>query len=154
MKALFSVMFWLGFAALATAQHVDDCVTENGDAYQTSVRAMVEPWEDNTRTFANGDVRLAYLDTEEPVNASAFLLILSPPYDVMGAPQCKIITMLGGLGFASVSFGDLTAGYDPAIGLTFEIPVALYNAGTDAYRVQPLSVTLNQATGLVTAAFE
>lgn len=154
MKIILTVMLWLGFASLAGAQHVDDCITENGDSYQTSARAIVEPWEENTKVFANGDVRLAYLDTEEPANASAYLLILTPPYDALGSRQCKIVSMLDGLGFAGVAFGGLVAGYDPAIGLMFEIPVTRYFADSGAYGVQPLTVTVNQATGRVTAAFE
>ena len=39
--------------------------------------AIVEPWSQNTRTFANGDVRLALLDTIEPAAADKTAL-LSP----------------------------------------------------------------------------
>ena len=154
MKALFVVLFWLGFFFFFTAQMVSGCVTENGDTYQTSARTIVEPWEENTKTFANGAVRLAYLDTEEPANASAFLLVLTPPHDELGSRHCKIISMLDGMGFAGITFGGLIAGYDPAIGLTFAIPVTRYLANSADYRIQTLTVTVNQATGLVTAAFE
>lgn len=154
MKIILTVLIWLGLASFATAQMVSGCVTENGDTYQTSARAIMEPWEENTKTFANGNVRLAYLDTEEPANASAFLLILSPPYDELGSRQCKIVSMLDGLGFAGITFGGLTSGYDPAVGLIFDIPVTRYFADSSAYNVQILTVMVNQATGLVTAAFE
>lgn len=154
MKIILCALIWLGLAPAAIAQMVSGCVTENGDSYQTSARAIVEPWEENSRAFANGNVRLAYLDTEEPANASAYLLILTPPYDEVGSRQCKIVSMLDGLGFAGIEFGGMVAAYDAAIGLTFEMHVSRYVADSAAYRSDLLWVVVNQATGSVTAAFE
>lgn len=111
---------------------------------------IVEPWEAHTRTFANGDVRLALLDTVEPASGAYHILILSPPYDELGNRQCRTLGMRANIGFAGVVFESLQASYDPAVGLVFTLPVQVF----DGEAVQPghLSFTLNQATGDIGAA--
>lgn len=154
MKPILTLLFLLGFTSIASAQYVEDCVTEFSDGYRTSAGAIVEPWEENTKVFANGDVRLTYVDTEDPANYSAHLMILSPPRDELGARQCKIVSMSKGLGFASLTFSDLTAGYDAKTGLVFKVPVTTHDNQTSIYTKNTLVVTVNQATGLVMATFE
>ncbi len=83
----------LCLAAPVAAQTVGDC-----DTWQTSARNLAEPWEANSRTFANGDIRVALLDTIEPA-----------------APLRR---------------------FDPATG---------------GFLSRRLDVTINQATGLITA---
>ncbi|MEQ9261270.1 MAG: hypothetical protein RIG84_19450 [Roseovarius sp.] len=112
--------------------------------------AIVEPWEENTRTFANGAVRLALLDTIEPAAAAFHILILSPPYEELGGRQCRTLGMPGGMGFSGADFGSLAAGYDPATGLIFTMKVQVYDGGD--FRDRGLRFTLNQATGEIGAA--
>ena len=132
-------------AAPAFAQEVMPC------DWQGSVRNVVEPWADNTRTFANGDVRLANLDTIEPAVGFAYLMILSPPFDELGSRQCAVIGAESGLGFAGLDFENLEAGYDPAVGLTFDLVVRVYDPETGKTPRKALRVTLNQATGAIGA---
>ncbi|MCR8549382.1 hypothetical protein M4578_16240 [Salipiger sp. P9] len=136
----------LALIALATplaAQEVLPC------EWQARANAIAEPWEQNTRTFANGAVRLAVLDTIEPAAGAFWLLILSPPYNELGDRQCRVVGYNGG-GFSGMSLADLGASYDPARGLTFTLPVQLYNQATAGFGRAALSVTVNQATGAVT----
>ena len=154
MKLLLVLISLFGFSTTVQAQQVTDCVTENGQNFLDSTRAIVEPWEENTRTFSNGKVRLIYVDTDEPVYASAHLIILSPPYDEIGSRQCKIVSTQNGLGFASLTLDGMIVDYDPAIGLAFEITVGQYNFEAETVSKAILTVVVNQATGLVTAAFE
>ncbi len=119
--------------------------------WQASAQAIVEPWEENTRTFANGNVRLAAIDTVEPAVAFAYLLVLSPPFNTLGERQCRLIGSAENLGFAGMDFSTLTAGYDPASGLTFEIQVNQHDPATGDHPRRFLFVTLNQSTGAVTA---
>ncbi len=130
------------------AQEVRDC------DWRASAWNLAEPWEENSRTFANGAVRLALLDTIEPAAVPFHLLVLSPPYDEVGARQCRVVSFDGGLGFGSIAFGRLTASYDPAIGLTFEVPVVIYLPEANFANPSLLRVTLNQATGAVGAEVE
>lgn len=119
--------------------------------WQSSEQNIVEPWEENTRTFANGDVRVVNLDTIEPAIGFAYLMILSPPRDSIGDRQCQVIGAAEGIGFAGFDFDSLTAGYDPAVGLVFEIVADVYDPATDTTPRRFLNFTLNQTTGEITA---
>jgi hypothetical protein len=118
------------------------------------VRAVAEPWEANTRTFANGEVRFVVLDTIEPAAGSFHLVILHPPRDELGGPMCTMLSVAEGIGFSSMDLGVATATYDPARGLAISLPVGVYNADTAAFDAQSLSLTINQSTGRVEAVVE
>jgi hypothetical protein len=134
-------------ASAASAQDVRDC------DWHASARNLVEPWSDHTRTFANGKTRLALLDTAgEPAAGSYYLLVLSPPYAELGDRQCRVIGH-GAIGFGYIDFENLDAAYDPANGLTFDVPVEIYDGET--FVAHHLTFTLNQSTGeIVTRLFE
>lgn len=136
------------FASAAVAQSVEDC------DWRASAAAIAEPWEANSRTFSNGAVRLALLDTVEPAAGAFHLLILSPPYSELGDRQCKVVSLEGNMGFASLAFDALEAGYDPAVGLQFNLPMSIFV--DDGGEPQPglMHVTLNQATGDIGAGFQ
>ena len=129
-------------AAPAAAQEVLDC------DWQAGARNIPEPWEAHTRTFANGQTRLAVLDTVEPAAGAFWLLVLSPPYSELGDRHCAVIGR-GGMGFAGIDFGALDAGYDPARGLIFTLPVTVYDDATGGVAPDVLTVVLNQATGRI-----
>ena len=117
-------------------------------------RTIAEPWEANTRTFANGAVRVAILDTIEPAAAAFHLLVLSPPHDELGERQCRIVSAgAGWTGFGALSFERLEAAYDPAQGLVLVLDMGLYNPATTLSDALALRVTINQATGVVTGAW-
>lgn len=130
-------------AALAMDPTVIDC------DWQASAQFIAEPWEQNTRTFANGEVRVTLIDTVEPAAAWAYLMIVSPPRDELGFRQCKLVSN-GGSGFSRLDFAGMDAEYDPARGLTFFILAGTYLNGTDDDPVFDLAVILNQATGEIT----
>ncbi len=119
--------------------------------WQTSARNIVEPWEDNMRAFANGEVRVVNLDTIEPAVGFAYLMIISPPRDVMGGRQCRVIGAAENIGFAGLDFDTLSADYDPAVGLMFEVVASVYAPETDTIERRFLNITLNQQTGDVVA---
>jgi hypothetical protein len=133
----------------ASAQTVDACLD-----YRTSAAALVEPWELNTRLFANGAVRLAVMDTVEPAAGAFHLMILSPPYDELGSRSCTVVSGGDGVGFAGLTLNGMAADYDPAVGLIFRLPARRYVPETGGFADAMLRVTLNQATGLVTARLD
>ncbi len=135
-------------ASPAMAQSVGDC------DWRASAQAIVEPWADYSATFANGAVRLAYLDTIEPGLAPAHILILSPPYDELGSRQCRVVSLNGTMGFSDVYWNSLSAGYDPARGLLFDINVSVHEPSTDTFKVRGLAITLNQSTGAITTRLQ
>lgn len=120
-----------------------------------SVQSIAEPWEANTRTFANGEIRLVVLDTIEPAAGAFHLAILHPPRDELGSPMCSQVSASEGMGFGGMDIGPATASYDPARGLTVSLPVSVYDPdAAEFYTVKRLSVTINQSTGQVQAVVE
>lgn len=130
-------------ATAATAEPVNSC------DWQAQARNLVEPWDVYSRTFANGEVRLALLDTVEPAAAAYHLLVLSPPYDELGDRQCRVVSMLDGQGFSYIEFETLDAAYDPSIGLIFTFEASRYAPEDGTSQPITLEVTLNQATGAI-----
>lgn len=136
------------FGAPLTAQQARLC------DWQASAQALVEPWEENTRQFANGKVRIAAIDTVEPAHGAAYLLVLSPPYSELGERQCRIVGWTEQLGFAGLSFDALTSDYDPAVGLILQLPVRIGTPDGNFMNSARLAVTLNQSTGAMTTRLE
>lgn len=130
----------------AAAAEVRDCNGPEAGAFW-----IAEPWEANTRTFANGAVRIAVLDTVEPAAASFHLMVIAPPYDELGLPQCRVVSFAPGTGYGSMTLDGMTSGYDPARGLTLEIAISAYNPATGGFDPGALWLTINQATGEIAA---
>lgn len=136
-------------ASGATAQSVSEC-----DDWRSSVLAIAEPWEANTKTFTEGAVRLTILDVGEPVVGSFRLLILSPPTaDNPDARQCQVLSLDADLGFAGLSFDGVTDSTDPT-GLSVVIPAKRWVAETDTYNDAKLSITINATDGAIAASLE
>ena len=138
----------IGLASGASAQAVLPC------DWQASAANIAEPWEENTRTFANGAVRVAVLDTVEPAAGALHVLLLSPPFGELGERQCRVIAIDEGIGFSGLRFDTLVARYDPTVGLMFQMPVQRYSNDSDVFEEVTLSFTLNQATGEIRAVVE
>jgi len=130
----------------SVAQSVTDC------DQRARADAIVEPWEKNSRSFANGAVRVALLDSIEPAAGALHVLVLSPPLDQMGARQCRIVSVDGALGFSALDFAAMRASYDPARGLTLRMPGMAFSPADGVAHPIRLSVTINQATGEVGAS--
>jgi hypothetical protein len=138
----------VSLAAPAGAQAILECGWVGNPAY------IVEPWEANTRTFANGAIRLALIDTDgEPVCCPIHLLILAPVGEVEG-PAWRACHLLSdsapGIGFNEIDLQGVAASYDPALGLRLDVPVWRYTDGLDRGRPGRVAVRINQATGSVT----
>ncbi len=146
MRALLLTAGLMLAAGSATAQSVIEC----GD-WQSDIRNLPEPWEDHTRTFANGDVRVALMDSIEPAAAAFYLLVLSPPYDEVGGRSCGLVAETGGAGFGGMDFARLTADYVAGRGLVLALPVSRWISGSDSFVEGWLEVTVNQSSGELTA---
>lgn len=151
------VQYFIGIIGLVTlvspepaaAQSLSGC-----DDWRSSVLTIAEPWDANTKTYAQGTVRLVIMDVGEPVMGSYRLLILTPPTaDNPDGRQCQVMSLDSDLGFAGLSFKGVTDSTDPA-GLTVRIPAKRWIADTDTYTDATLSVTINAADGAIAASFE
>ena len=111
--------------------------------------SIAEPWSAESRTFANGVIRVAHMDTGgEPVCCPSHLLVLAPA----GAPPedyrvCHMVSARseGPTGFLWVDVPGISSSYDPERGLLLTVPTRTYE-GPDA----SFAVRINQATGAVT----
>jgi len=136
----------LMLTGVAVAQSVNEC------DWISNAANLVEPWDENTRTFSNGKTRLALLDTVEPAAGAFHIVVLSPPYNEVGRRQCRIVSSSSGIGFSGIAFDGLDANYDPSIGLMFNIPVQQYDPSTGGGTDAMLYIQLNQATGAIESA--
>lgn len=140
----------LSLPVLASAQAITAC-----DWIGTAAN-IVEPWEVNSRTFANGDIRVAWVDTGgEPVCCSSHLMILSPSGDGSDEPsyrQCVVASAGPGMGFYSIDVPGIRARYDPAKGLSLSVPIGHWHEAIEG-GVGPIpdqmEILINQATGAV-----
>ena len=147
MKFLIST-FLIMTGGVLHAQSISDC------DWKANAQGLVEPWNANTRTFANGDVRLALVDTIEPAAGAFHILIFSPPENELGERQCKAVGIDDSVGFSGVDFQNLVAAYDPAKGLIFDFPVNVFDAETGGFPAKMLNISLNLATGHIMAAYK
>ena len=138
--------------APAMAQVVTDCADAGFIASPANIH---EPWAEHSRSFANGAIRIAMLDTGgEPACCSSHLLVLSPaggPDDPMYR-ACRVISGADGMGFYWVDIPGTSASYDPARGLLLSVPVSHWlGEGTDdsVSVVERMEVRINQARGTV-----
>lgn len=138
----------IGAALAAMAPAVAQTVTEcNGVAAPSNI---VEPWEENTRTYANGAIRLARLSTGgEPVCCSEHLLVLHPSGSTEGPyyRACSVLSQEPGLGWLQVHIDEITASYDPEQGLLVNVPVGHYDGTAGEGARETIGLRINQATG-------
>lgn len=135
------------FASPALATTVRDC-----DGITESAANIVEPWEANSRTFYQGRVRVAGLDTGgEPACCSAHLLVVFYSGDGPEDFVCRLVSDRGSTGFAGIDFKSLTSSYDPKRGLllTFGYSVMPADGGPTPKRAVA-RVRVNIAGGAVT----
>ena len=64
-----------------------------------------------------------------------------------------MLSQAPGLGFTGLDFSTLSAAYDPARGLVFDVTAALYDGDAGESFSVGLTFTLNQSTGDITAAY-
>ena len=148
MKPFLTALALAGLPGLAAAQVITDC------DWIGNPSNILEPWSETSRTFANGAIRVAWLDTGgEPVCCSSHLLILSPSGDGSDEPayrQCRVASAQPGSGFFALDIPGITASYDPAKGLLLSLPVGHWHEGIEQDRPpiwERMEIRINQATG-------
>lgn len=132
------------------AQSLESCYEGRASAVN-----IPDPVADYTRYFANGAIRVTLLETPEPAENYAWLMIVSPPRDELGLGQCRLLGALPeGNGFTGIDFRALQADYDPASGLTLRMPAQRRAPGSADLSPVTLAVTINQSTGEIDARYE
>ena len=127
-------------AAPANAQTVSDC-----SSGEVSAMSILEPWEEYSRTFSNGAVRVAIIDLIEPAAVAYQLLVMFPPYNEVGERMSCGLVGMGHYGFGRIVIDEIQSSYDPATNLIISMPVR-----ASGYQ-STLSTTINQIDGTITA---
>ena len=137
-------VFGICLGSFSVAQSVQTCAD-----FGLPSLDVVEPAAENSRDFANGKTNLSVISSGAE-KGDLHILVMSPPYDKDDFPTCQIISDVTNGGFAKVLMPMLEVDYDPAAGLSFDLPVE--PMGDDAKTVR-LVFTLNQANGKLDALF-
>ncbi len=142
-------------AAVASTPHLARTQEVNACDWVANPANILEPWSEFSRSFANGAIRIAVLDTGgEPVCCATHLLVVAPSAsdDPPIFRQCFQVSDTGGMGFYDIDFPGITASYDASLGLRIEVPVSRFHDGVGQGKSgMPGQVVLriNQATGTV-----
>lgn len=150
-RAMLRRLFQAALLACALpAAALADVVADDCD-WLVDMRNIAEPWEENTRTFYGGKLRVVLIDSIEPACCYMHLVLLMPnPDDPVGGRRCVAINQGHATGFGQIDFKDLTADYDPSTGLLVTFPYALFDP--ELSRMGPLrraTVRVNLSTGQV-----
>lgn len=114
---------------------------------------LLEPWEETSRTFSRGSVRLALVDLGEPDCCPQHLAILIPA-NMYGGRACFLLAR-GSLvpnGWVKVGLDEAEADRDAAPGLKVTVPVyGLHplTGGPDPENRRTLILRIQQAAGTV-----
>lgn len=139
------------FAALALASPVAAASVRPCDGVTEAAFNIVEPWDANSRTFYQGRVRVASLDTGgEPACCSAHLLIVFYASDDPESFTCRLVSDRDRTGFAGIDFSTIKSSYDPKRGLllTFGYSVMPSDGGPTPRRAMT-KVRVNVPAGAV-----
>jgi len=153
MKKLAMVLVFM--AVNARAQEVAPCRYDGDNAYLSSIGVVAEPWEENTRLFADGAVRLVVIDTEEPAFAAVHLAVLMWGKAEIGleARVCFLVSF-GSAGFYDANLAGMQTSYSPAAGLVLTVPVSRYDPALDQAVVAPLELIINRQSNTVKARLQ
>ena len=128
--------------------------TVTGCDGRASPENIPEPWDETTRSFANGKVRVALVDTGSPAAGPFYLLVLLPSAIAgEGDRDCVLVGWTRSAGFVSLDFAGMEPSYDPATGLSLGLAARFYDAALDFSNVGILDVVINQTSGEVRAGF-
>ena len=129
-------------APLAQSASLRSC-----DSHEANVRNLVLPLEQGVRRFANGAINLFNLFQEEPACCGAHLIVTHPDPNAHYGQGCLLISNESNLGFSDINIQQAIAHYDPAVGLSIEVPATTWDGQRNTQHW--LRITVNQATGQV-----
>jgi hypothetical protein len=119
----------------------DIAVVHSCEPSLDSIGNLIEP----VRNFANGEIRVAHISTEEPAAASEHLLIFVQTQEGMGS-DCFAVSApreSGYSGFYALDFARLRASYDDQKGLLLRIPASVNDSGNEK-RVGDIQVRISR----------
>lgn len=115
--------------------------------------ALIEPWEETSRTFSRGSVRVAAVDLGEPPCCPQHFVVLLPA-NMYGGRICVLVarSALVPNGWTRVGIEEAEAVRPASGGLRVSVPVYGFDArtgGADPDSRKVISVRVRQAAGTV-----
>ena len=138
-------------ASAASAQQVQPCFDGARIPYRSSAEAIAEPWEANTRSFADGQVRIAVMDTGEPAYGAYYLMVMYWAGGEGDLRTCELVSQ-GELGFVGMALNGMEASYKAGLGLVLKVPTTFYNPVQDEFEEGFVEVIVDRTANQVTAA--
>jgi hypothetical protein len=99
----------------------------------------------NTKSFAQGGVKVAYVSTEEPAAHPDHVLLFVygnemqiDCYSINAGPEQS--------GFGSVDMSKLTSSYDSAKGLLLTLPANVWTGNDGEYKTEVLKIRVNRSS--------
>lgn len=140
----------LALGAPLQAQVVWDCAPDLAQA-----RNIAEPWEQNTLTLADGEVRLAVIDAIEPGAVPFHLMVLTPPYDEHGARRCHLVSATADVfGFSALTLDGIVVRALPDGTLDLDLGAGIWNDSDGSVAPARLHLTLDPARGTLSARMQ
>ena len=136
----------------ASAQQVQPCESGGIFPYETTALAIAEPWEDNTRSFADGQLRLTVMDIYEPALGALYLMVIFEPLGGTADLRNCVLISNGTLGFPDMTLEGLEVGATEGPEALFLVPTTFYNPTEDALEHGMLKVVIDRQMMTVTAA--
>lgn len=111
--------------------HTDIAIVHSCEPSLDSIGNLMEP----VRSFANGEIRVAHISTEEPAAASEHLLIfVRVPLEKGIGDDCFAVSARqesSYWGFYSLDFAKVRASFDERKGLLLLIPASVNDGGSE-----------------------
>ena len=137
-------------ASMASAQQVQPCFDGAEIPYRASAVAIAEPWEENTRSFADGQVRIAVMDTWEPAYGAYYLMVMYWSDSEAELRICDLVSQ-GEIGFVGMTLEGMEASYSQGVGLQLRVPTTFYNPEEDEFEAGVIEVVIDRAANHVSA---
>ena len=150
MKSVFVLLATL-LASTAFAQQVQPCFDGARIPYRASAEAIAEPWAKNTRSFADGKVRIAVMDTGEPAYGAYYLMVMYWAGGDGALRTCELISQ-GEVGFVGITLEGMEATYKAELGLVLKVPTTFYNSVNDEFEEGAIEVLIDRAANRVEAS--
>ena len=108
--------------------------------------------EQNTRTFYNGQVRVAVVDTGgEPVCCSSYLVVIYPNVDdELGGRSCTMLSQGERSGWAGIDVKAIRTSYNATTGLSLAVPVSVLRDDDTGVRKVTINLRLDLRTSKLT----
>ncbi len=134
----------------ASAQRVQPCFDGARIPYRATAEAIAEPWEENTRSFADGKVRIAVMDTWEPAYGAYYLMVMYWAGGESELRTCDLVSQ-GEVGFVGMTLEGMEASYKAGLGLVLKVPTTFYNPVEDEFEEGFIEVLIDRAANHVKA---